>query len=432
MGVLDRFKSSFESYDRRVWVLFISQLIVAIGFSVVMPFLAIYLHDRLGVAMSLVGAVFLVGAVMAALGQLIGGTLADRWGRRRVMVVSVSSRGAAFVLVSIAIAGAEGFLLISILVIISFFLGSMFDPAANAMIADVVEKGKRLEAFGLLRVGTNIGWALGPMLGGFLAAISYSTLFLLTAFTSGVSAVLIFLMISESLRKEAVDTVLGKGFASVFKNRNFTLLCITTFILFIVVSQMSSTLSVFANQAIGLMEVEIGYLYSINGAMVAIFQVPLARFLGRYKISRVLTMGAIIYTIGYFLVGLAPAFFFLAICMIIITTGELIVSPSSMNLVANLSPESERGKYMGTFGLSLASGWSMGPFVGGLLIDTMIDVPVLLWGVISIFGLVAAVGYTILGGQDLPRKKCGRIARMKIVNILPLHLFKDEDHRGDD
>ncbi len=193
-------------------------------------------------------------------------------------------------LVSIAIAGAQSFLLISILVIISFFLGSMFDPAANAMIADVVERGKRLEAFGF-RVGTNIGWALGPMLGGFLAAISYPALFLLTAFTSAVSAALIFFLISESLKKKAVDTVIGKGFASVFKNTNFALLCITTFILFIVVSQMSSTLSVFANHAIGLMEVEIGYLYSINGAMVAISQAPLARFLGRYKISKVLTVG---------------------------------------------------------------------------------------------------------------------------------------------
>ncbi len=100
--------------------------------------------------------------------------------------------------------------------------------------------------------------------------------------------------------------------------------------------------------------------------------------------------------------GLAPAFFFLAICMAIIATGELIVFPSSMNLVANLSPEAERGRYMGTFGLLLASGWSMGPFVGGLLIDTVIDVPVLMWGVISAFGIVAAAGYVVLGGRISP------------------------------
>ncbi len=87
MGVLDRLKSSLDSYDQRLWILFISQLIVAIGFSVVMPFLAIYLHDKLGVAMSLVGIVFLLGAIMAAMGQLLGGTLADRWGRRKVMLV---------------------------------------------------------------------------------------------------------------------------------------------------------------------------------------------------------------------------------------------------------------------------------------------------------------------------------------------------------
>lgn len=388
----------FRSFDRRVWVLFASQLIAATGFSVVMPFLAIYFHDRLGIPMSLVGAVFLSLALMAALGQLTGGLLADRFGRRKVMLLSVSARAVIFILVSVAVAGSHGFVAISALVVVSFLLGSMFEPAANAMVADVVEPGRRLEAFAFLRIGGNIGWAVGPMLGGFLAAVSYSSLFLLTAVTGAMSATLIYLWIAESMHRESMGGGLRiRQLFSLRKDTNFTIFCLASFIMFIVVSQMSSTLSVFSNQEVGLPEVQIGYLYSINGLMVVLFQFPVARSLNRLRMSHALVMGAVVYSLGYFLVGFAPAFIFLAICMMVITTGELIVSPSSMNLVAKLSPENERGRYMGVFGLSTAVGWSLGPFIGGVLIDTIVEFPILLWGIIALFGMMAATVYAALG-----------------------------------
>jgi len=395
----------FRSFDRRVWVLFASQLIASIGFSVVIPFLAIYFHDRLGVSMSLVGTVFLSLALMGAIGQLIGGLLADRFGRRRVMLLSVSIRAVIFAMVSLAIASSQGFFAISALVVVSFLMGSMFEPAANAMVADVVEPGRRLEAFSLLRIGVNIGWAVGPMMGGFLAAVSYSSLFLLTALTGAISATLICLWIEESIHRQLKGGDLRlRELASIRRDTNFTIFCVASFVMFIVVSQMSSTLSVFSNEQVGLPEVEIGYLYSINGLMVVLLQFPIARCLGRFRMSRALVMGAVVYAVGYFLVGIAPAFIFMALCMTIITLGELIVSPSSMNLVAKLSPENERGRYMGVFGLSGAMGWSLGPFIGGVLIDTVVDRPLLLWGTIALISIIAAAVYAALGrriGTDL-------------------------------
>lgn len=395
----------FRSFDRRVWVLFASQLIASIGFSVVIPFLAIYFHDRLGVSMSLVGTVFLSLALMGAIGQLTGGLLADRFGRRRVMLLSVSIRAVIFAMVSLAIASSQGFFAISALVVVSFLMGSMFEPAANAMVADVVEPGRRLEAFSLLRIGVNIGWAVGPMMGGFLAAVSYSSLFLLTALTGAISATLICLWIEESIHRQLKGGDLRlRELASIRRDTNFTIFCVASFVMFIVVSQMSSTLSVFSNEQVGLPEVEIGYLYSINGLMVVLLQFPIARCLGRFRMSRALVMGAVVYAVGYFLVGIAPAFIFMALCMTIITLGELIVSPSSMNLVAKLSPENERGRYMGVFGLSGAMGWSLGPFIGGVLIDTVVDRPLLLWGTIALISIIAAAVYAALGrriGTDL-------------------------------
>jgi MFS family permease len=387
----------YRDFDRRVWVLFFAEMIVSTGFSVVIPFLAIYFYDKLGVAMSLVGLVYLARAMTAAFGAVIGGELADRIGRRRVMLLSMSSQAAVYLLVALAIAGNYDFLFIAALVVVSSIASSLFEPAANAMVADVVEPGRRLEAYGLLRVGGNIGWAAGPAMGGFLAAVSYSSLFLLTAVTGMVSFFMILFWILETGRKGELKSFSLRDITTVRKDRNFTLVCVLSFVLFIAVSQMSSTFSVFANGSLGITEIEIGYLYSLNGALVVLFQLPMAHIVTGRRMSRVLALGALVYTLGYFLVGFSDGFYIMAMCIAIITLGELIVSPSTMNLVASLSPERERGRYMGIFSFFSLTGWSLGPFVGGMLIDTVVGMPVLLWGLLSTFALMAAAGYLLLG-----------------------------------
>ncbi|MDD1773723.1 MAG: MFS transporter [Methanomassiliicoccales archaeon] len=390
--------ASFRGYDRRVWILFVGRIVAVAGFSVVMPFLAIYLHNKLGVPMSIVGLIFLASASTGAMGQILGGEIADRFGRKKVMSVSIGARAGLFVMISLVIATNMDFVLIAMLVILSSFLGNMFEPASNAMIADIVGPGKRIEAYGLMRIGANIGFAIGPMIGGFIAAVSYSSLFLLTALTCAIVAVIITFGLQESMRK----TIPRMGFsirdlAGIGKNRRFMFFCAMSFLLFIVVAQMSTTYSVFSTDAVGVSEVEIGYLYTINGVVVVFLQLPMARYISRYRMSTVLAFGALVYAAGYFLVAFAQDFIFLAFCMFTITIGENVTSPSSMNIVANMSPENERGRYMGFFGLATSFGYSVAPVIGGVLLDAMIDAPFLLWGIIAMFGVVSAIGFLYMG-----------------------------------
>jgi len=388
----------FKGYDRRVWILFVGRIVAVAGFSVVMPFLAIYLHNKLGVPMSIVGLIFLAAASTGAVGQILGGEIADRFGRKRVMSVSIGARALLFVLISLVIATSMDFLSIAVLVVLSSLLGNMFEPASNAMIADIVGPGKRIEAYGLLRIGANIGFAIGPMIGGFIAAVSYSSLFLLTALTCATVAVMITFGLQESMQRTGPKMGFSiKDLVGIGKNRRFMFFCAMSFLLFVVVAQMSTTYSVFSTDAIGVTEVEIGYLYTINGAFVVFLQLPMARYIARFRMSTVLAFGALVYAAGYFLVAFAQDFFFLAFCMFTITMAENITSPSSMNIVANMSPENERGRYMGFFGLATSFGYSVAPVIGGVLLDAMIDDPLLLWGIIAMFGVVSAIGFLRMG-----------------------------------
>jgi MFS family permease len=384
-----------SQFDRRVWALFVGRIISATGFSIVIPFLSIYFNQDLGIPATTIGAVFLVSTGFGALGQIIGGEVADRVGRRKIMILAMSSRAMIFVGISVVIYYSNDFLFIAALVVCSSFVGSLFEPASNAMIADVVAPSKRLEAYGLLRIGQNIGWTLGPLLGGLLAIWGYSTLYLLTAICSATVAVIIFLFVKESVKRDLGRKRLSlKGLWELRERaKPFLVFSFFSIFLWLVMAQMSSVYSLYSTNEVGMSLTEIGYLYAINGIIVVGLQLPLARFIVRFRMTTVTAVGALVYAVGYFSVAFASDFWMLAGSMVVITMGEIITSPSSMNLVANLSPENERGRYMGIFGLFTSTGWSLGPFVGGILYDAFNTEPYLLWGGVSLFAIVSAIGY---------------------------------------
>ena len=384
-----------SQFDRRVWALFVGRIISATGFSIVIPFLSIYFNQDLGIPATTIGAVFLVSTGFGALGQIIGGEVADRVGRRKIMILAMSSRAMIFVGISVVIYYSNDFLFIAALVVCSSFVGSLFEPASNAMVADVVAPSKRLEAYGLLRIGQNIGWTLGPLLGGLLAIWGYSTLYLLTAISSATVAVIIFLFVKESVKRDLGRKRLSiKGLWELRERATpFLVFSLFSIFLWLVMAQMSSVYSLYSTNEVGMSLTEIGYLYAINGAIVVALQLPLARFIVRFRMTTVTAVGALVYAVGYFSVAFASDFWMLAGSMVVITMGEIITSPSSMNLVANLSPENERGRYMGIFGLFTSTGWSLGPFVGGILYDAFNNEPYLLWGGVSLFAIISAIGY---------------------------------------
>lgn len=389
---------SLQGFDRRVWVLFYGRVISATGFSIVMPFLSIYLYFDMGLPMSQVGLLFLGTAVAGAIGQMAGGEMADRLGRRPVMYISIGARGFNFVLLSLVIAAFSDLLVITVLLLISSFLGSLFEPASNAMVADLVGPGRRLEAYGLLRIGQNVGWTLGPLIGGILAVFSYSSLFLLSALTSISVALIIYMLVPDPQRSEhGHDRFRLRDLRKVADNRIFLLFCIFALPLAIVLGQMSSVFAVFSKDTVGISEIEIGYLYALNGIMVVFLQLPMARYIAHFKMSYVLAAGALMYAVGYLIVGWADSIWVLVLSMIITTLGENTTSPSATNMVANMAPDNERGRYMGISGLFHTFGWSLGPACGGLLFDLFTGQPVALWATIAGIASISAIGYAYIG-----------------------------------
>lgn len=403
--------------DRRLLHLFLGRVLASTGFSIVIPFLSIYLHGTRGVPMSAVGGVFFLAALVGALGQIVGGELSDRRGRKFVLVASQLIRSVAFFGLGIAVMTNAPFFVFALLTSVSAFAGRMFEPPSGAMIADIADGPRRAEYYGVLRIGGNLGWALGPAIGGFLAALSYATLFLISAGVLLLAAAVMILKVQETLpRRRAQDRIdpppsagvpeVGPALAAgryrlrdialTLRDKTFLRYCIVSLVLFTVMAQLISTLSVYAIEWAGLTQVELGALYSLNGLMVVFLQFPAVRLTASMRLTTALALGAVLYGVGYGMMGLGSGLVFLSVAMFVTTIGEIVATPPSLNLVANFSGESTRGRYMGIYGLFNSFGWSIGPLVGGVLLDLAHGRSMILWGTIAGIAFLAAAGFADL------------------------------------
>jgi MFS family permease len=403
--------------DRRLLHLFLGRVLASTGFSIVIPFLALYLHGTRGVPMSAVGLLFFFGALCGAGGQVVGGEWSDKSGRKRVLVACQLIRACAFAGLGVAVTVHASVVIFTMLTGLSAFAGRMFEPPSGAMIADITTGERRIEAYGVLRIGGNLGWAIGPAIGGFLAALSYASLFFVAAGVLLTAATVIAIKVEEthpSLSRSAapngatttavpaVGPVLpGRGLSiegtlTVLRDPIFLRYCLVTLLLFTVMGQLMSTFSVYTVEWAKRTKVELGTLYALNGLMVVFLQFPAVRMIGALRMTTALVVGSLFYSVGYGMMGWGSSFALLFASMFVITLGEIITTPPSMNLVANFSPEDLRGRYMGVFGIFNSFGWSIGPLVGGVLLDLAAGRPRLLWGAIACLTVLAALGFADL------------------------------------
>ena len=189
-------------FDVRVWLLLFAMLVFRFGQGLYYPFSTIYFHNVLGIPLPLVGVGLASLAAASVVSGLVSGPLADRFGRRLPMLLALGGSAVSFFLFSVVDSFA-GYLAVSV---VAGLLGSaMFDAAKNTMVADVTGPGRRSRAYGLVRVGGNVGWALGPMTAGLVSAAAggtgatYRTLFTGTAILAALVMVALAIRVKESL-----------------------------------------------------------------------------------------------------------------------------------------------------------------------------------------------------------------------------------------
>ncbi len=391
--------AEFRALDRRVWSLAVVRLVVTAGFSMVMPFLAIHLAVERRVPATVVGLIWTAAGACGAAMQWVAGELADRVGRRPVMLVSMVLRAANLALMGYATAAEASVLVIGALCVANSMLRAFFDPVSNALVADLAPPERRVAAFSLQRVGINVGWATGPAVAALAAGWSYSTLFYWSAPVTLLAAIGVAAM-AEPPGTASPRPARFREILAFRDDTAFVRFLAATIAFFILQVQLYQSLSIYAARDLHLGRAEIGTLYMLNGLLVVLLQLPAVAAIRRLGMRRALVLGCLGYAASYAAVGRTTGYASIALCVACVTLAEIFTAPAQQAAVTTLAPAGRVGAYSGLFGLCQVAGQSAGPLIGTAFLDVVPSRAA--WLFLGLFGVAAAALYRVPPGSPPP------------------------------
>ncbi len=394
-----RLTDIYHEYPRPFWTVVLVNFIDRLGGSLIFPFFALYVTKRFDVGMTEVGGLFAIWSVSSFLGSFPGGALTDRLGRKGMIIFSLIATS----LSSVALGFVPAF---SIFLIVGFVSGIFTDiggPAYQAVVADLLPEQKRAQGYSIIRVAFNLSAAIGPVIGGFIAAHSYLALFITDAVISLVAAGVVLFAVPETkpqvqpgAAQETTAESFG-GYLRVLRDAPFMAFAAVSAVAWLVYMNMNTTLGVYLRNSHGIPESGYGWLLSLNAAMVVLFQFPITRRIEKRPPMLMMAAGAALLAVGFILYGFFSAYFMFLVAMAIITVGEMVMVPVASALTANFAPENMRGRYSFIYGLSWGISFAVGPYLAGLIMDNAN--PNWLWYACGILGVAVTLGFLALHGR---------------------------------
>ncbi len=355
------------SYSPLIRRLLICSLTIVVSRAITSPLLTLFVSDKLGLNQQDVGLLLGIAVFVATLLSLYGGYIIDRFEKRRLLILSMASSAVGLVLLTFA----ENLYLTTITLIVTETASSLFLIGSKAILSDNLPVGQRAKAFSLSYTLTNIGYAVGPMLGVLIAGAFTSAPFLIAAAIAFFS---IFLM--TGIAKDPARSPVG-GQGQSFLKTLITLKNDRTLILFTAGCLLSTVVhgrfTFYLSQYLLVtsnpqhtMEI-MAALLACNAISVILLQYQIGRFLKREQLRHWIVGGTGLFILGLIGFSLAGSLVSWCVAMFIFTLGEIIIYPAEFLFVDTLAPEELRGSYYGAQNLA-ALGGALSPVICGFLL----------------------------------------------------------------
>ncbi len=369
-GLLRHWRAVLRGYPLQFWLMFVGMLLATLGASMIWPYLLLYASERLHAPLTQVGGLFTINAAFGLLSAILAGPVADTWGRKGVLVVSLLGAGGVY----LALGWAAHWWQFAFLMALWGIFSPLYRVGGDAMVADLVPAAQRSEAYALLRMANNLGVAAGPAIGGFLAAASYNLAFYAAAAGFTIYAVLLLTAAHETLPGQHVLSWQEvrravREYTHVAADRALRGALLAYLLAVMAAAIMWIFLSLYLKTRFGIPESQFGWLATTNASLVVLFQFAVTRRVKKFSSPRVMAAGALLYGVGIGSIALGKSFTHFWLSMVVVTLGEMLLVPTMSAYVANLAPSRRRGRYLAALGLiwSLASG--IGTPIGGWLSD---------------------------------------------------------------
>jgi MFS family permease len=352
---------------RVFWYLWANTLINRVG-SFVIIVLAIYLTRERGFSEAFAGLVIGLWGAGGAVGALLGGVLADRWGRKPTLLLAQYGAAAMMLVLAVVRGGAE----VAVGVLLLGLINEAARPALSALMIDVVPDKDRLRAFSLNYWVINLGFAFAALTAGIVAGVDFSLIFILDAATAVAAATLIAVKVREPRRPAVASPAPAggrePGLRRVFADRVFMGFVGLNVLTAIIMMQHMSTLPMAMGRD-GLPPYTFGTVIALNGVLIVAGQLFVPRLLRGRGTAPALALATAIMGIGFGLTAVADTAWVYAMTVMIWTVGEMLSSPSNATTNAALSPAGMRGRYQGVFSLSWSAATFVAPIAGGAVLQ---------------------------------------------------------------
>ena len=395
------FQKAFTGLSRSTWLLSMVMLINRSG-TMVVPFMTLYLTTKMGYSISQAGYVFGLFGFGAFTGAYLGGRLTDKIGFHKVQLIALFGGGILFFI----LAEMKTYPLICLVTYLLSFVNEAFRPANSTAIAFYSKPENRTRSYALNRLAINLGWAVGVALGGVLAKINYELIFWVDGVTNILAAFMLIIFVKPSNfiahKNENKHT---RPVLSAYKDKTYLMFILLTVIFAGCFFQLFTNLSVFLKKDLHFTEPVIGFLFALNGIIIALVEmVIIYRLEGKRNNLYYISIGVFLVGLAFLLLAIPGIGIGMALLMIfLVTFGEILSMPFMNSFWITRSQQENRGQYAALYSMAWSAAQTIGPITGSQLADRFGFF--WLWLTVGIICLIVSLFYRKMLHTVLAKKK---------------------------
>ena len=372
MKLFNSYINTFKGLSREAWMLSIVMLINRSG-SMVLPFLGVYMTDHLKFSLENTGIVLSFYGIGSVLGSWLGGFLTDKFGEYYIQSWSLFLSAPIFIIMPFF--SSVG--MMALLIFLQSSISDTFRPANSVAITKYARPENLTKAFSLNRMAINLGFSIGPALGGILSGISYNFLFIVNgigAVTAGIIYVIFFRrrnkIFREKKKLEPTKTIEKTVTKSPYKDYPFLLYSFLCAVFAVCFFQFFNTIPLFYKDVAKLDQSTIGFILGYSGFIIVLLEMPLVSLAERVlKIPQILSIGIIMSGVSYLLLLFGSNIPLLLLSMSILSIAEIWVLPFMSTVTALRAERGNKGAYMGLNGIAFSFSFIFTPFLGTYVVS---------------------------------------------------------------
>ncbi|GHF93738.1 MFS transporter [Deinococcus piscis] len=395
-SALSPWRRLYAAYPPAFWVVWVGTLINRVG-EFVVPLLGFYLSAERGLSLGQVGLILSAMGIGRFVSEPLGGALSDRFGTAVTMRLSLAGGGLMLLLLAQARTFAE--LFGGVLAFALF--QSMYKPAVSSAVAGLTQGPQRTRAYNLLYWAINVGASVAPVLGGWLAGVSFRLVFWLDAAAMFIYALLLTLRFPNT-RPERRPPAAGAAARGLGLPRDRLLwqFCLATLLYSLTYQGYKLLALVFAEA--GYTAAQYGQVLAVNGVLVVLLGLPLGHLIARDNHPRWQPIGAALLGLGFLGHAFAATLWAHMLAVVVWTVGEIVAYSISKTVISELGRPEQRGRYIGLVGSMAGLAGLLAPLLGAALLEQAGAAP--MWFVLAGLGFASAGLYMVLEGRIQTRR----------------------------